>query len=104
MSNTSRPVPIDRPARPGSHWAFFIHYPQRVLVQQGVFHGPAGAAGGVAAVECSREQHVLRADQHGRSLRFQPPAVRIFAAHQDVDARNNAARLRVVFAGFSISV
>ena len=71
-------------ARPRAHELHFVEHPLRVLVQEGELHRPERARRGVAAHQCTAQQHVLRADEHGWTLRVVEPAASVLAAHEDV--------------------
>lgn len=49
------------------------HDPQGVLIQQAELDWPTCPAAGVASIQGSRQQHVLRANQNRRTLRMQEP-------------------------------
>ena len=66
------------------HQLDFIHYPQAVVVQQPELHRPAGAAGGVAAIQRTADQHVLGSHQNGFALGFDLPGRCVSTTHQGV--------------------
>ena len=67
-----------------AHELHFVEHPRRVLVQEGELRRPERARRGVAAHQCTAQQHVLGTDEHRRTLRVVEPAVGVLAAHEHV--------------------
>ena len=65
-----------------AHELHFVEHPLRVLVEEGELHRPECARRGVAAHQCTTEQHVLGADEHRRTLRVVEPAAGVRAAQR----------------------
>ena len=68
----------------GPHELHFVEYPLRVLVQERELDRPDRARRGVAAHQGSAKEHVLRANEHGRTFRRVQPPARLDSAHQQV--------------------
>ena len=66
-----------------THELDFVENPKGVIIQQTEVHRPARTIHAIAAIERAGEQHVLRADEDGFTLRVDVPFARVFAAHED---------------------
>src|SRR5690242_10224067 len=61
-------------------------------MEQAELHWPSRSAAAIAAIESSREEHILCADQDCRLVRTQEPFARIFTAHHSDNARSAILR------------
>jgi len=83
------PIQLSCCPKTGPHELHFIDDPLAVLVQEAEMHGPIETAHAIASIQCPRQKHVLRPNEHPGPIRCGSPGVIGVTANELVDRNVN---------------